>query len=273
MTLFKNEYIKHSILSFIWIIATLTWGALSLNAQDFPPAPNPPRLVNDFAHLLTPPQRENLENKLVQFSKSTSNQITIVTIDQLDGLTPSQYATQLGIKWGVGKKGKENGVVVLVAAQDRKMNISSGYGLEAVLTDAMCGRIIRNEMAPAFREGNYYKGLDKASDAIIAATQGSYTADSEDGGSSAIPIIVVIIIIVLFLLFFYVGNKFSDHDDFRGGKGGDYFRRNNHIIFGPGLGTGWGGFRGGGGFGGGSSGGFGGFGGGSFGGGGASGSW
>lgn len=273
MILLKNNYIKHPLFLAFWIFSILIWGSLSVNAQDFPPAPNPPRLVNDFANLLTPPQRENLENKLVQFSKSTSNQITIVTIDQLNGLTASQYATQLGIHWGVGKKGKENGVVVLVAAQDRKMNISPGYGLESVLTDAMCGRIIRNEMAPAFREGNYYKGLDKASDAIIAATQGAYTADSDEVGSSAIPIILVIIIIVLFLIFFYFGNKFSDHDDFRGGKGGDYFKRNNHIIFGPGLGTGWGGFRGGGGFGGGSSGGFGGFGGGSFGGGGASGSW
>lgn len=251
------------------------------SGQNIPEAPNPPKLVNDLGDVLSAEQENQLEEKLVNFDKTTSTQITIVTIKTLDGYEVSQYAVELANKWGIGRKGKDNGVLVLAAIEDRRMNISTGYGLEGALPDVITGRIIRNEMAPAFRQGDYYGGFNKAADAIIAATKGEYKADASDKKGKGVSIggIVAMILIIYFIL--WVLSKFGG-----GGGGGDYMSGRGHRHFdrgfgggllggllGSSLGRGFGG--GGGSWGGGSSGsgGFGGFGGGSFGGGGSSGSW
>jgi uncharacterized protein len=243
------------------------------DSKDFPAKPVPPRLVNDFAGLMTPAQQDNLEMQLDSFARSSSTQISIVTIKSLGDYEVSQYATELGNRWGIGTKEKKNGVIILVSRDDRKMNISPGYGLEGALTDAMCGRIIRNEMAPQFKAGNYYIGFQKAATAVIAATKGEYTADphsGNDGKGAGIPIVLIIIAIVILIMLFSRGG---------GGGGGNYMsRRGSDFMTGAILGGlfGGGGSGGGSGWGGGGSsggGGFGGFGGGSFGGGGASGSW
>lgn len=235
--------------------------------DDFPPKPNPPRLVNDLAGIMNAEEREQLETKLLEYEKSSSTQITIVTIKSLGSYEVAQYAIELGNRWGVGKKGKDNGVLILASVDDRKVNISTGYGLEGALTDATCGRIIRNEIVPNFKSGNYYAGFDAASDAVIAATKGEYTADDEPekGGKPGFVSIIILIIIVYFIL--WVLSKF------RGGGGGSYMSGRGHRGWGggPWIGGGFGGGSWGGGSS--SSGGFGGFGGGSFGGGGASGSW
>lgn len=243
------------------------------NNKNFPPPSNPPRLVNDFAGLMTPLQQENMEGILDDFSKTTSNQITIVTVKNLNGYDPSQYATELGNYWKVGAKGKDNGVIILVSKEDKKINISPGPGLEPVLTDALCGRIIRNEMAPSFKQGDYYNGLQNAVNAIIAVTKGEYTADkTTETSGSPIGVIIFIIVIVLIIMALSKGGK-------GGGGGGNYVsgRGSSFLtgaILGGLLGGGVrGGFGGSGGFGGGGGGGFGGFGGGGFGGGGASGGW
>jgi len=262
---------KYLFLSFLFVVAgVLCFGKDS----DFPERPNPPRLVNDFAGMMTPVQQDNLESQLDSFARQTSTQITVVTIRSLGDYEVSEYVTELGNRWGVGQKGKENGVIIFAAADDHKINISPGYGLEGALTDAMCGRIIRNEMAPEFRNNNYYLGFQKAATAVIAATKGEYKADpnaqyGNRGGGAGIGALILIIIIVLVILFISRG----------GGGGGNYMsRRGGDFLTGAILGSLLGGGRrgagwGGGGFGGGSGGGFGGFGGGSFGGGGASGSW
>lgn len=243
---------------------------------DFPPKPNPPRLVNDFAGMMTPAQQDNLEAQLVEFSDKTSTQITVVTVKNLGGYDASQYATQLGNRWGVGKKGKENGVVILASSEDRKINISTGYGIEGALTDAMAGRIIRNEMAPEFKAGNYYLGFQKAANAIIAATKGEYTADKEADKKGVAPIGALLFIIIMIIVIMSLSGRSGGG----GGGGGNYMSRRGDgfltgailgsLLGGAGRGGSWGGSSGG--FGG-SSGGFGGFGGGSFGGGGASGGW
>lgn len=236
---------------------------------NFPDPPNPPRLVNDFAGMMTPLQQDNLEAQLDSFARETSNQVTIVTIKNLGGYDPSEYVTQLGIKWGVGAKGKDNGVIIFASEEDHKINISPGMGLEGALTDITCGQIIRNEMAPEFRNGNYFLGFQKAVNSVIAATKGEYKADpqAQSDGSSSLGLIILIIVIVILIMLFSRG----------GGKGGGNYmsRRGTDFLTGAILGSLLGGGRGGGGFGsgGGSSGGFGGFGGGSFGGGGASGGW
>lgn len=241
--------------------------------QIYPDKPNPPRLVNDFAGMMSPQEQAQLEAKLEDFAQTTSNQITIVTIKSLGDYDVSDYAIGLGNKWGVGKSGKNNGVLVIASLQDHKINISTGKGLEGALTDLTCGQIIRNEMTPAFRNGDYFDGFSKAADAIIAATKGEYTADKEPQGRH-IPATAIIILAVIFIGIVQM---------FRGGGGGggNYMSGRGFgglatgFFLGNMLGGGGRGWGGGGdsGFGGGGGGGFGGFGGGGFGGGGASGSW
>jgi uncharacterized protein len=237
----------------------------------FPDKPYPPRLVNDMANMMTADEQHQLEAKLVDYERTTSNEITIVTIEDLGDYDVSDYAIKLGNQWGIGKSGKNNGVLVLASLKNHKVNISTGKGLEGALTDLTCGLIIRHEMAPAFKEGNYYLGFSKAADAIIAATKGEYKADATEKRQH-IPFtaVIILIIIVVFVL------KMMGRGGGGGGgyvSGGGFGNFVTGMMLGELLGGGRGG-RGGGGFGGGDSGGgFGGFGGGSFGGGGASGDW
>ncbi len=248
---------------------------------DIPAKPNPPRLVNDYAHMLSGGEAEQLEQKLVEYEQSSSTQITIVTIDELGDQDVSDFAIKLGKAWGVGKSGKNNGVVILASLKDHKINISTGRGVEGALTDLMCGRIIRNEIVPAFKLKNFFEGFSKASDAIILATKGEYKADakddqSESGGGIPIKAIIILIVIIIIIIKF-----FGRGGGGRGGRGGG----NSFGDFATGMlisnllnsgnrgGSNWGGGSWGGGSSGGGSGGFGGFGGGDFGGGGASGSW
>lgn len=246
---------------------TYTWAA----DEDFPAKPNPPRLVNDFAGMLSAEEANRLEAKLLQYEQSSSTQITVVTVKSIGLYEVAQYAIELGNRWGVGQKGKDNGVLIFASKDDRKINISTGYGLEGALPDAVCGRIIRNEIVPNFKNGDFFAGFDKAADAIIAATKGEYTADAKPkkGGKPGILVIVILIILVYIIL--WIISKIG------GGGGGSYMSGRGYRGWDSGPWIGGGGFGGsrGGGWGGGSSsgGGFGGFGGGSFGGGGASGSW
>lgn len=237
--------------------------------SDFPSKPVPPRLVNDLAGVLSPDEEELLERKVLAFEDSTSNQIAIVTIKSIGEYEIADYATQLGNRWGIGKGRRNNGVLIIAAINEHRMNISVGKGLEGALTDLVSGRIIRNEMAPAFREGNYYLGFDRAVTAVAAATRGEYKADASSRPELGIRTIIPLIIVLLIVIWL----------SRRGGGGGTYMSRRGGGGFGGGFLSGsilGGGFGGSGGWGGGSSGGgggFGGFGGGSFGGGGASGSW
>jgi uncharacterized protein len=227
-----------------------------------PARPSPPRLVNDFTGgFITPSQRDALEQKLVSYNDSTSSQIAIVIVEDLKGYSANEYATALGRKWGVGGKEFSNGIVVLVSTGggegNRDAYIAVGYGLEGAIPDITVKRIVENEMIPEFKSGNYYRGLNKTTDALIKAAAGEYKASSKKI-KRGIGIGAIIFLIML-IIFFSAG----------GGRGG-------------GLGTGWiigsmmsGGLGRGGSGGGwsGGGGGFGGFGGGSFGGGGAGGKW
>ncbi|MDD4333063.1 MAG: TPM domain-containing protein [Patescibacteria group bacterium] len=139
----------------------------------------PTGYANDFAGVLAADQKQALENKLVQFEKDTSNEISIVTIASLDGDTIENFAVELFKDWGIGKKNKDNGVLLLVAINDRQMRIEVGYGLEGALTDAQSYWIINDIMKPAFRENNYYGGIDGAVDKIIAATKGEYVPEEK----------------------------------------------------------------------------------------------
>ncbi|MDQ2792408.1 MAG: TPM domain-containing protein [Bacteroidota bacterium] len=244
--------------------------SLGTAAQTLPPRPNPPRLVNDLAGLLQGGEADQLEQKLVAYNDSTSSQIAIVTVPTLDGNDIADYAQKLYEAWGIGRKGKNNGILILVAQQEHQARIQTGYGLEGAVPDAIAKRIISNTLVPAFRQNQYYAGLDRGTDQLIALAKGEYQADPadarpqgrSDGGGSGIPFWVIIVVLVI--LFVMLRNRGGGGGRNRGFGGGFI----PPIIFGGG---GFGG--GGGGFGGGGGGGFGGFGGGSSGGGGASGSW
>ena len=259
----------------LFALAALSVGEAA--AQSIPPRPSPSEgLVIDRAGLLSPSERAGLNARLVAFADSTSNQIVVVIVPTLDGADPQQFATELGQQWGVGQGAKDNGVVFLVSTTDREVFIATGFGLEGAIPDAVAGRIVRNVVVPSFRQGQFYAGISQATDALMAAASGEYTAKpTRDAPGDGVPfaLIVVIAIIVIAALS-------SRHED--DGRGGQRRRRSGMppvIIFPGSFGGGrssggFGGGFGGGGFSGGfGGGGFGGFGGGGFGGGGAGGGW
>lgn len=233
--------------------------------------PNPAKLVNDYANILTADQRQALETKLYQFDDSTSNQVAVIIVPHLDGRDVADAAIELGRSWGVGGKNNNNGVVLLISVEDRKLNISPGYGLEKSLPDLTCQQIIKSIIVPNFKGNDYYRGIDEGTDAIIQATQGEYKAPANYNkrGVKGIGIGKIIFIVIIIIVFLAVSSG-------GGGGGGSFMSSRGAVPFILGnllgsAGRGGGGFGGGGG--GGGSGGFGGFGGGSFGGGGSSGSW
>ena len=247
-------------------------------SQNIQERPVPQMLVNDFAGLLTGDEVNILERKLVAFNDSTSTQITIVIIPSLMGYDKSDYAQRLAEKWGIGQKGLNNGVLILVKPKRADSNgevfIAPGYGLEGVIPDITCGEIVDYEILPAFRNGDYFGGLSNATTTLMSLARGEFSAaeygrsgkrNKGNGGTGIFFIIAIIIIIAI------ISRKSGGSNNKNISTSGLPF----WLLLGM-MGSGrgshggsWGGFSGGGG----GGGGFGGFGGGSFGGGGAGGSW
>jgi uncharacterized protein len=246
------------LLTLLLSIAGISFGQLE---KDLPARPQPPRLVTDYTGTLAPDQQEALERKLVAFDDSTSTQIAVVIIASTGNYDIADYAFALGRSWGIGNKEFNNGALVLIAKDDRKMFIATGYGLEGALPDATAKQIISNEIRPNFKENDYYRGLDQGTDAIIAAVKGEYTAPENYRSKDDKEGIPAIFIIILVFIILSVLKR-------RGGGGGGGYRRGGGFMYFPTGGGHWGGSSGSS-----SSGGFGGFGGGSFGGGGAGGDW
>ncbi len=234
-------------------------------SQDFPSPMKPPRLVNDFAKILSEEEADNIEAKLLRFHDSTSTQISVVSVKDIYGYPISDYAQRLAEEWGVGQKGKDNGIMMLIkpgtSESKGEIFIATGYGLEGALPDAVVNRIIRDHILPEFKAGSYYKGIEAGTDKIIEAVKGEFhsTKGKSDGNT--------VLILVGFLVFIYIIRTLSKKGNNGGFEGPISFGRG--PTFGrTSKGGSFGGF---GSFSGGSS--FGGFGGGSFGGGGAGGSW
>ena len=237
-------------------------------AQNVIEKPNPPVLVTDLAGVLSPEQKQALENKLVAIDDTSSNQIAVVILPTLDGNPIEEYATKLFRTWGIGNKKTNNGILLLIAIQDKKIRIETGYGLEGAIPDITANSIIDNDIKPAFREQAYFEGIDKATDDIAKAAVGEYKVKRErqakGKGSNLILFVFIVFIIVAIL-----GKKGGGGSNIGGGGFSDIA---TGMLLGSLLGGGgrssggdWGG--------GGGGGGFGGFGGGSSGGGGASGGW
>ena len=227
--------------------------------------------VVDGADLLSPSTEERLARQLEDHEKQTSNQVVVVTLPSLQGYPIERYGVELGRHWQIGQAGRDNGALLIVAPQERKVRIEVGYGLEGDLTDILSRSIIENEVTPRFKQGDYEGGIEAGVDAMLLAIEGSYKAPARKGPTTANSNGVLVLLglagfVFLFLLIFFLKYKYRavprpgrrrkrrDREDddwgwtFEYGSGGD----------------GGGSFGGGGGFSGG---------GGSFGGGGSSGGW
>lgn len=251
------------------------------HAQDYPKPLNPPRLVNDYVNLLSENEFRMLESKLRNYSDTTSTQISIAIIPTTGGDDIALYATELAHRWGVGQKGNDNGIMIVVALNDRKVQIATGYGMEPTITDAASKRIIENYIKPNFRQEQYFQGLDQATSIIMALAAGQFEAPPGNKPSGSGIGAFLIIFVILFLVVFPLLSRRAMKKSHFGSRPMDIFTA---MMLMGGMkgrrGGGFGDFKGGrggfggfGGFGGGGGGGFGGFGGGGFGGGGAGGSW
>ncbi|WP_165731858.1 YgcG family protein [Polaribacter sp. 20A6] len=260
-----------------FIAFLFTLSAFSQGYQ-IPEIPEFQTSVYDYTSLLTESQKTSLEGKLVRYSDTTSTQIVVAIIPSTEGENINYLAANWGEKWGIGDAKKDNGVLMLLALNDRKIAIQAGKGTEHLLTDFQAKRIIERVIIPEFKRGDYYSGLDKGSDYIFRTLNGEFKGSRQKDAEGFDPgIIVFIIIVIIIFILISRGNK-------NNGSGGRGFRSGSiagaileTIILsnaGRGSGSFGGGFgssSGGGSFGGGGFGG--GFGGGSFGGGGASGGW
>ena len=261
----KQRSLKKQVALAIFLILLLPAWSMAQDQLPVPPAPG--SWVNDYANLFSAAEVSQLDQKLNAFEQRNSTQIFVVTIDKNDGYPASMLAPMIGEEWGVGQKGKDNGVVVLVDMQDRDMYIATGYGNEEYVTDLLAGRIVDHEIIPKFKNGEYFAGIDAATDVLISLMEGQFTADEyrKQTSSRGSSIGSLIFMIIIFSLLFRSRGRST-------GMG----RSNLPLWIALGMMSGnrhsgsWGNFSSG------SGGGFGGFsggGGGSFGGGGAGGSW
>jgi len=263
-----------SLKFFIFFLFLLT--GISLFAQQIPPKPDILYPVYDEVGLLTQEQKDKLNQKLIQYSDSTSTEIEVIIIPTTGGEDINFLAARYGEEWGIGQKKVNNGVVFMIATKDHTLSIQQGRAVEQYLTASTAGQILDYLVTPAFQKGNWYKGIDDATTAIIEALQGKFQSpakknQSEDFDFSHLIVLIFIIFIVIMIFRHGGGNNGGNDDDINLSRRG---RRNfpGGFIFFPGFGGGFGsGGSSGGSFGGGGFGGFGG--GGSFGGGGASGGW
>ncbi|MFM7016442.1 MAG: TPM domain-containing protein [Bacteroidota bacterium] len=249
----------------------------------YPKPSDPPRLVNDFTNTLSGQQVDALESKLVAFADSTSTQVSVVMIATTSYIPISDYATELGNQWKIGTKGNENGVLLCIAINDKQLFIATGYGVEGALPDALCGKIISNDIRPFFKEGKYFEGIDNGVSKIIDAVKGEpYKATGDKKGYRKVksgPIFFVLFFFALIIIFKVVSvRRYAMNNGIsfwvawqllnaatrtHSGRWTDFTRGSGGFGYGGGYDHS---DRG-------NGGGFGGFGGGSFGGGGAGGGW
>lgn len=261
----KIEQTMKNILTLFFLLACIT-----THAQNLPENTN--KLVNDFTNTLSVQEQEALSKKLIAYNDSTSTQVAILVVDNYKGFEAMDYTIRVAEAWGIGQKDRDNGILISVAMDERKMAIATGYGVEDRITDAATAIIREQYMKPAFRKGDYYAGLDQATTVIFDLAAGKYKADKlkqNDSGNS-FGIFGILLIIVIITIISRINRVRKHH---MGGGSLDFLTIMMLLGSGNRHGGSWGDFNsGGGGFGGGG-GGFGGFGGGSFGGGGSSGSW
>ncbi|MDD5549492.1 MAG: TPM domain-containing protein [Sulfurovaceae bacterium] len=171
---------------------------LAFSAPTFPKLNNS-RVVDD-AGLFDENQKINLDKKLANHETNTSNQIVVVTVKSLDGYDISDYGYQLGRYWGIGQKDKNNGILLIVAPNERKVRIEVGYGLEGILPDATSKTIIQNDILPSFKKGDYYNGVNNGVDKIMATIKGEYKPTKSTNQNTSIGFLLPILFIVIIFI-------------------------------------------------------------------------
>ncbi len=265
-----RESIYHQLITLLLIInSSISYGQFEIPEK---PAKANPDAVYDYIGLLTSSQKQALEQKLIRYSDTTSTQIVIAIISSTNDDDIAMVGAEWLAQWGIGQAKEDNGILITLAKDDRMVDINTGYGIEYILSDRDAERIINRVMVPQFKKGNFYAGLDQATDAIFDTLQGNYTGTRQEDTSFPIePLIMFIVFIVIFII---LSRKNRNDGHGNGGRRAaesllDVIILSNMGRGGFGGGSSWGGggsFGGGGGFGGG-------FGGGMGGGGGASGGW
>lgn len=272
----SKQYTKRKIISFVSMLWLFVCSFNISHAQyDIPEKPSfiPP--VIDSTKTLSKQEFKFLYDKLKNYNDTTSTEVALIIIPTTKGENINFLGAQWGEKWKIGQKGKDNGILILLAKDDRKIAISTGYGIEYLLTDALSKRIIERDIIPFFKRNDYYGGLNRGTDAIFEVLQGEYKGSKKSNNDFPVGALLIFLFIFFIILISISKNKRG------GGRGGNRGNRTNGtsildaIILsnmGRSSSSGWGGSSSGGGWS--SGGGFGGFGGGgSFGGGGASGGW
>lgn len=214
--------------------------------------------VVDTADMIDNPSREHLSQMLRAHEELTTEQVVVVTVPNLQGSTIEDYGYQLGRYWGIGQQGKDNGALLIVAKEERKVRIEVGYGLEDRLTDAQSSVIVNQIIIPSFKQGDFVGGINKGTEAIVQVLGGDPLAEpvvGASGGDDVTDWRMSLLYFVLFVIFIYINARWGRG---LGALGGGYIGSGGGGGFGSGRGSGSGGMRGGGG---------------SFGGGGASGGW
>ncbi|WP_426431072.1 TPM domain-containing protein [Winogradskyella sp. HB-48] len=276
----KNISLKYIIASFFLLCISSAYSQFKI-----PPKPSDAKqhFVYDYSNLLSKQDSSALNLKLRKYADTTSTQIVVAIINSTEGEYINYLGAQWGEKWGIGQEKEDNGVLILLAKNDRKIAINTGKGVEHLLTDALSKRIIDREIIPYFKRNDYYGGLNRGVDVIFEVMQGEYKGTRKNSNGE-FPVALFFVLLVFFIIFIIAISKTRG-----GGRGGNKGNRKGDdarsileaiILSNMGRGSYSRGSSGGGIFGGSSSGGSfggggfgGGFGGGSFGGGGASGGW
>lgn len=272
----KNSNSK-GIFQFVLLLSVLFSCNCIFSQFTIPEKPSLQTSIYDYANLFSTNEKTQLEEKLIRYSDTTTTQIVVITIESLKGEDVSLLATKWGHTWGVGgTKKDDNGVIILISKNDRKIAINPGYGLEDRLTAGIGGEIIRNIIIPEFKAGSYYNGVNKGTDALFDVFKGKYKGTRKQAKQEQDFPFLPFIIIIAFILILASRNKGGGSGNSGNSGGGgpsllDVIILSNLGRNSGGFGGGFGGGSSGGGFGGGGFGG--GFGGGGFSGGGSSGSW
>lgn len=264
---------------FLFILVLTLWctqhGFAQFKIPEKPAKTTDQTSVYDYYQLLSEAEKKNLEEKLIKYSDTTSTQIVVAIISSTQGENINYLGAQWGEKWGIGQAKEDNGVLILLARDDRKIAINTGYGVEHLLTDAMSKRIIERDIIPYFKQDDYYGGLNRGADAIFEIMTGEYEGTRQSNSESKFPIGFIFFLIIVFIFIMISISKNRRGGGSGGKSSGGGFSVMDAIILSSlgrgGFGGGSGGGSSSGGFGGGGFGG--GFGGGGFGGGGASGGW
>ncbi|GAA4932523.1 TPM domain-containing protein [Algibacter agarivorans] len=272
----QSQYNKKNKVILTLLIALFSF-SVSFAQFEVPEKPKFQTSVYDYVNLLSASQKSNLEQKLIKYSDTTSTQIVVAIINSTEGENINFLGAKWGQAWGIGQEKEDNGILILLAKNDRRIAINTGYGVEHLLTDAMSKRIIERDIIPYFKQNDYPGGLNRGADAIFEVLNGEYKG-SRVSSNNEFPIGFIFILVFIFIIILISISKSRRGGGRNGGNRsnggglleaiilsnmgrGNYRRRSS-----GGWGSSSGGSSGGGGFGGG-------FGGGGFGGGGASGGW